>query len=178
MSEPVLFAAIFPPPEALETITAIQQELKQKLEGKGKLTWVAPERMHVTMFFLGAHKEEHAQEWVERALVARPKAFELQLTEISMKRHRFGDGHRSLFLSAEECKPLVAIARRLNWDVSKPPHLTLARFRKPIEPPSMAIEPITFLAKQIALVQSVKEGADFGYRTLKEWPLNVKQKQS
>ena len=172
-AEPVLFAAIFPSPAALASISALQAELRQLLTGK--ISWVHPERMHVTVFFLGPERgrgldfHDRIVTWALNEVGA--GAFDLELSGLGMMRQRFGDGHRSIFLSGERCKPLVDLAARINRASNRPPHLTPARFRHRMDLPGCDFPPLVFRAERIALVRSVRDGPDFGYRVLHEWEL-------
>jgi len=89
-------------------------------------------------------------------------AFDLELAGLGIMRHRFGDGHRSVFLSGEGCKPLVDLAGCINRDSNRPPHLTLGRFRQRLELPPVDCPGIVFRVERLALVKSIREGADFG----------------
>ena len=171
--EPVLFAAIFPPPDVLAAIASVQDEVRARLPGR--ITWVAPERMHVTVFYFGAERADGTAEverWVGWALdTVRAGAFELELSGLGIVRQRIGDGHRSILLDGGGCKPLCDLASRVNRDANRPPHLTLGRTRQRLALPALAAPRIAFRAERIVLVRSVRDGGERSYHRLREWEL-------
>jgi 2'-5' RNA ligase len=168
-----LFAAIFPPPAARAVLEQVQADLRRQVAER--VTWVVPERLHVTVFFFGDERLRGVEEidgMVRWALdVVGAGAFDLTLDGLGVLRHRVGDGHRSIHLDGGGCKPLVDLAGRINRSTNRPPHLTLGRTRARVALPALAVPPITFRAERIALVRSASEGTERGYRVLREWQL-------
>ncbi len=166
----VLFTAFFPPSEVLAQIIDVQTALRAHVEER--LTWVRPERMHVSVWFLGDAVPldglEPALDWATSNL---PAPFDITLEGLGTRRVRWGDGHRSIHIDGGGCESLVSIARRLNGEVNRPPHLTLARGRRAIVLPDLDSGRITFPAERLALVRSERDSTDAGYTVIREWNL-------
>ncbi len=72
-----LFVACELPAEALAALTQVQSELRER--GAGRLRWVRPEGIHLTLKFLGAVSPEKAQQVIEALATAITEPFTLNL---------------------------------------------------------------------------------------------------
>ncbi|MBL1150861.1 MAG: RNA 2',3'-cyclic phosphodiesterase [Fimbriimonadales bacterium] len=163
-----LFGGVFPDENGRNQAATVASALRELLHGKGR--WVKPEKLHITLKFFGDEASvEDAAEQIERA-VQDAKAFTLSLDSISA----FPNPSRGriLFLAASEDEALVSLCRRLDESDRDPkPHLTLARFERPVRVPQVDFEPIEYPVTELLLVQSVLSGPDAGYHVLRRWPL-------
>lgn len=133
-----LFIAVTPPPEVLEALGLARREL----EGRGlpRLRWVAPERLHLTLKFLGQTPPDRiddvAAAMEESAAALAP--IELRLAEWGTFGGRGGRAPRVLWVGLSgEVEALVGCAEAVDAALSargfepepRPfrPHLTLAR---------------------------------------------------
>jgi 2'-5' RNA ligase len=166
----VWFTAFFPPADVIDQLVAVQDRLRAHLDER--LTWVKPEHLHVTVWFLGREVEperlEAALAWGTRDL---PHRFEIELQGLGQRRVRRGDGHRSIFFNGGECEPLARFARLVNSDANRPPHLTLARGRRALTLPDVDSGRVVFSAERLALVSSKRDGRDTHYTVVREWGL-------
>jgi 2'-5' RNA ligase len=149
-----LFVACELPPEALEALARIQADLRER--GAGRLRWVRPEGIHLTLKFLGAVSPEKAQRVIDALSTAIVEPFTLAL-----RFDRLGSfgGRMRLHVIwvglAGDVEKLAALAETVEKALgslgfpreSRPfaPHLTLARV-----PDEMGIEERSRLADLIA----------------------------
>ena len=159
-----LFAAIFPPPDVLPSLAETAQAVGQ-LHTSAIL--VKPEKMHVTLQFFGDADPDECAEKVDAAVARYGESFELTLDHIDAFPLR--KTARVIFAGAQDPRPVVRLMKALD---SKRPHahLTLARLPKPRTVKLMRINPTTFKASRIVLVNSVL-GTDSKYEIIREWPL-------
>ncbi|MCH8275321.1 MAG: RNA 2',3'-cyclic phosphodiesterase [Armatimonadetes bacterium] len=164
-----LFAGIFPPQEALERVLEVQADLRRHV--RVRASWVRSERLHITIRFFGDDGDtEEAAQVVERA-VAGVQRFSVPLSTVggfpNVRRARVG------FLDSVGCEELVNLASALEEPGGREPHphLTLARFRRPVALPSVQFDPVVFEVEEVSLIHSVLGGTEPGYRTVGNWAL-------
>lgn len=159
---------MFPDENGRNRAASVASALRGLLHGKGR--WVKPEKLHITLKFFGDEASvEDAAEQIERAIMGVPR-FTLSLDSISA----FPNPSRGriLFLAASEDDLLVSFCRRFDESDRAPkPHLTLARFERPVRIPQIDFDPIEYPVLEVLLVQSVLSGPDAGYHVLQRWPL-------
>jgi 2'-5' RNA ligase len=169
-----LFVAIVPPAGAIATMAEAVESLRAATPGLG---WVAPNRWHVTLCFLGPH--EPNDELLQR-LARVAGHHERQAIHVSGA-GRFGD--RVLFAKlAGDLRPLAAgvtrAADRSGYQVQDRPfraHLTLARGRRTrvdLRPLVTALTTVSgpdWLVDELRLMRSGQPD----YETLDSWPLKT-----
>ncbi len=164
------------PRKALSDVTALLRS-----EAKG-LSWVSPERWHITLTFLGEVDEltmSRLSSRLERA-ARRTSTFELQLGAGGRFGHRVlyakvTQGHDQLIRLAERT---TAAARREGLEVSdasRQPHVTLARARIHTDLRSLAaaltdLHTPAWRVVDLTVVQSVL-GPKPRYKTIERFPL-------
>ncbi len=149
-----LFVACELPPEALDALGRIQSELRER--GAGRLRWVRPEGIHLTLKFLGSVAPDRAQRVIDALAPAIVEPFTLALRFDRLG--SFGGRMRlrviwvGLAGDVEELAALAATVEKALGPLGFPrenrpfaPHLTLARV-----PDETGIEERTRLADLIA----------------------------
>ena len=161
-----LFAAIFPPKSLLEPLAEIIENAKSSYAGG---TLVAPDRLHFTVRFFGEFDVRTAESIIEKAVVNQP-AFDVTMDHLgafpSLGRARV------LFLGTRDNPELGKLIANATAPGDRPPHahLTIARLKdqRRIEP--FEIQPLTFQADSVKLVDSIL-GREPRYEVLREWHL-------
>ena len=141
-----LFVAIELPPEWIEALASLQEQLRWPLEDAAgqRLRWVRPEAIHLTLKFLGEVAASR-RERIERALataVATPPGMSLRLGAVGAFSDRRGP--RVVWVAIEgETAPLAELAARVEGVLAtlgfpregRPfaPHLTLARVSEGVD---------------------------------------------
>ena len=149
-----LFVACELPPEALDALGRIQAELRER--GAGRLRWVRPEGIHLTLKFLGAVAPDRAQRVADALAAAIVEPFTLALRFDRLG--SFGGRMRlrvvwvGLAGDVEELAALAATVEKALGPLGFPrdsrpfaPHLTLARV-----PDEVGIEERSRLADLVA----------------------------
>jgi 2'-5' RNA ligase len=159
-----LFAAIFPPESVLPRISAVAKAVNIL---HTSAIAVKQEKMHVTLQFFGDADLEECSAKIDKAVALFPESFDVSLDHVDAFPLR--KTARVIFAGAENPEPIVRLMKAL---MTKRPHahLTLARLPKPRTVKLMQIEPITFRADRVVLVNSVL-GENAKYEILREWPL-------
>lgn len=178
-----LFVAIQPPEEVVAALARLRQRLARRLgEGRAGPRWVRPERMHLTLAFLGEVEPALVPELGRRleAAAARFAPFRLVLDRLGgFPPERPA---RVLFAEPAEPGPVPDLARAVRLAAAEAgcppkearfhPHLTLARAgRRRLEVPDLEPELPGFEVEEISLVHSILHGPDRGYETLAAAPL-------
>lgn len=148
---PRLFVAVWPPPDVIETLARLPRPEAPKVR------WTAPDRLHVTLRFLGEADEDAAADAL-RGLRASAAAITL-----GPGVERLGKG--VLMVPAQGAESLAAAAVAATGHLGQPPpdrpffgHLTVARFdRRPPPGYGPAVE-ASFTASEIALVRVGRSG--------------------
>lgn len=181
MPDAPLFFAIAAPDEVRSLAGRLQDEARRSL---GPARFAALEGLHITLAFLGPADAAEVPALLGLAgRVAGPsRGFTLRTA---------GTGGfprpartRILWLAFEPQPSLASLAERLRAALTaaqvpfdgKPflPHLTLARFREPVDlgrAAFPALQPVVFRAGAISLFQSVQEPQGMRYRLLGSAPL-------
>jgi 2'-5' RNA ligase len=149
-----LFVACELPPEARDALARVQADLREK--GAGRLRWVRPEGIHLTLKFLGAVAPDMAQRVTDAlaAAVVEPFTLDLRFDRLGS----FGGRMRLRVVwvgLAGDVEELVTLAETVEKALAPlgfprenrrfAPHLTLARV-----PDDMGIEERSRLADLIA----------------------------
>ncbi|MGA2285069.1 MAG: RNA 2',3'-cyclic phosphodiesterase [Dehalococcoidia bacterium] len=149
-----LFVACELPPDALEALTRVQSDLRER--GAGRLRWVRPEGIHLTLKFLGGVSPENAQRVIDAlaAAIVEPFTLNLRFDRLGSFGGRMrlrvlwiglaGDVEELASL-AETVETALAPLRFPRESRSFAPHLTLARV-----PDEMGIEDRSRLADLVA----------------------------
>jgi RNA 2',3'-cyclic 3'-phosphodiesterase len=162
------FIAIHLPEEVQEVLGAVAEELKPRVPGRA-ITWVKPERMHLTLRFLGdtPPSQIEALSAALDVVAAQHRPFALQLGQLGAfpteRRPRViwvglaGETGAAAALQ----KALDGVLVPLGWrpDSKKfSPHLTLGRVKREDErinlPWGQAVVPATFTVSEIHLMES------------------------
>jgi 2'-5' RNA ligase len=160
-----LFAAIFPPQDAVARISALQDRLRPVLTSRS--SWVRPEQLHITLRFFGDIASDVALSQVLDGIDGIAQ-FSITLDRVG----GFPSGHRArvLFCESSDCPQLVELSSRLGED-SDHPHLTLARFKVYESLPVRDVDPIRFTASDVVLVNSVQASGAHSYEIVQRWRL-------
>lgn len=159
---PRLFVAVWPSQEASEALAGLP---RPDLPG---VRWTAPERLHVTMRFLGDCREDDA--------VASLSALRLSSTEVILGPTVERLGRAVLVVPArgldELAAEIISVTRHIGQSPPDRPftaHLTVARYKG--RPPEGYAPPIhtAFTATEIALVRSDPPGT---YRNVATFALH------
>lgn len=162
------FIAIHLPAEVQEVLGAVGQELAPRVPDRA-VTWVKPDRMHLTLRFLGDTPVSRLDELAEMldAVAAQYRPFQLQLDRLGAfpneRRPRViwvglgGDVQDAAALQ----KALDAALIPLGWQPEgKPfsPHLTLGRVKRANDPIRLpwgkGVAPASFTVGEIYLMES------------------------
>lgn len=165
-----LFFALWPDRPAAEALAGLAAEVARKVDGKA----VPPEKVHLTLAFLGEVAEERAGDAASAAERLRVRPFGLAFDTLGWFR-----GARVAWIGCSDPDPrLVALQSRLAErlrdrgfaldDRPYAPHITLARKAgRPLL--SSAVEPIGWRVREVALVRS--EAGTGRYTTIGSWKL-------
>lgn len=148
---PRLFVAVWPPDEVLRELVAMP---RPEVDG---LRWTAPERLHVTLRFLGQCDEAEVQ-----AALAAARLPAAQVT-LGPRVKRLGRG--VLMVPAQGLGDLAAAVEAAVSLVGLPPpdhpftgHLTVARFKRKPPPGYRPALEASFAVNEIALVRTERSG--------------------
>ncbi len=149
-------------------------------------TWVAPNNMHLTLRFLGEVPEAQTTQLqaVGYAVAQSSESFNLTLTRLGA----FPSPRRARVLWAgtdKENPQFATLARRLEESVQRlgfppeekdpVPHVTLARFRPPVDlTPVLAgqvLAPLVVAARELTLMHSELRPQGPVYTPVARWPL-------
>ena len=148
---PRLFVAVWPPEDVIGTLAAIERP------AAAGVRWTKPERVHVTLRFLGECDEAGAADVLRSARLAAARVILGPAVE------RLGRG--VLIVPAQGLDELAASVIAATRHLGLPPpdrafrgHLTVARYRR--EPPPDHRQPLeaSFDVSEIALVRSDPPG--------------------
>jgi 2'-5' RNA ligase len=167
-----IFVAVVPPAAVVEALATAVRPLR---EAAPELAWVAPERWHVTLCFLGAVQPSAELRGRLERVAHRHPAQQVQVAGAG----RFGD--RVLFAKvAGELKPLatgvVRAAQRAGYETEDRPfraHLTLARGRRARADLRPLVAQLSELAGGPWLVDrlSLMRSQQPRYEVLDAWPI-------
>lgn len=158
-----LFAGIFPPATLLERLEEIARAVRL-LHPNAIL--VKPEKMHLTVRFFGRADLEETTQVLEAAMNGATR-FEVTLDHIDAFPNR--RMAHVVFCGVREPKQLEALMFAVGQRKPRA-HLTLARLASPRTVKKLGIEPLSFWAERICLVNSVL-GEEARYEVLREWSL-------
>ena len=156
-SMPRLFVAVWPPDDVLRKLAAMPRPV---VDG---LRWTKPERLHVTLRFLGQCEETEAAQALRRV------AFTPATVALGPTLKRLGRG--VVMLPVGGVDGIAAAVTEATAQIGQPPpkrrftgHMTMARFRR--DPPPSAWPPkdlptinASFTASHMALVRVEPDGA-------------------
>jgi 2'-5' RNA ligase len=175
-----IFFALRPPPDGVERIAALADQLKAS--GGLRARWLKPANYHITAHFLGSHVglPEDLLACARRAAgSARGAAFDVVLDRIDSFRGR--EQAPLILRAAPDAERALqsfwrALAAALIGNGLRPfverqftPHLTVAYSERALPQP-LPIEPIAWTAREFMLIDShVGEGR---HEELARWPLS------
>ena len=158
---PRLFVAVWPPDDVLRELVAMP---RPAVDG---LRWTKPERLHITLRFLGQCDEAEVQ-----AALAATRLPAAQVT-LGPRVKRLGRG--VLMIPAQGLDDLAAAVEAAISPVGLPPpdhpftgHLTVARFKRKPPPGCRPALEASFAAAEIALVRTEPSGS---YTNVKRFAL-------
>lgn len=168
-----LFFALWPEANARNNLIQTVNGLNSRVPAR----WIKPQKLHITLAFLGDVEEKQLNLAVAAADKVEAGGFELLLDRVE-----YWPGPKILCLTPTSATPLLEqlaadLAEHLQdagFDLEQRPyraHLTLARNASAL-PMEIPLErPIHWLASNFALVESRQERQGTVYATLKTWPL-------
>ena len=175
-----LFVAVFPPPEVQRALN----EAARSLIPNNAFRLTAPERIHLTLKFLGDVSGEDLDRTVGALapLSDDREPFDAATGDFgvfpSARRARVlwagvGEGSEALGALARDVEALlegVGFGREVRPYV---PHLTLGRARRPVgfDPEDARLPGLRFAVREVRLVESRPEGGGVTYSTLAGYPL-------
>jgi RNA 2',3'-cyclic 3'-phosphodiesterase len=169
-----LFLAIIPDAGTAERIHRLAGVLKRAHKFDGKL--IAPERLHISLFFLGGLPECHLLAAREAATGVRTEPFEVSFDRTAS--FRAGPGNRPFVLIGENgLRRLESFRRMLGVALTRSglrrvanttfmPHVTLLYDARGAD--EYPIQPIIWTVTEFVLIQSMR-----GHNHLARWPLRA-----
>ncbi len=177
---PRLFFALWPDDETRRELSALQRGLKRRFP---RARWIPPERLHLTLHFLGRLPLEQARRCRELARAVRGERFELRLERLGcFPRPRvlwLGPSRVVAALQSLQedlAGQLVAVGYRMQFNTYRP-HVTLARKVAALPQESLQPDglPIAWPARDFVLVESVDTPEGVAYRVVERYPLEVRR---
>ena len=179
-----IFIALDISAEAREKAADHIEKLKNKFPDL-RVGWEKPEKLHLTLKFLGATTEDQLKNISENLnpAASRIAPFELQITQPN------SFGTKILFFTVENKtgelsrlqKEIEQIYVKNNFPVENreyQPHLTIARVREPrwaknliVEHRQMKFEPVNFAVSEIIIYESVLQKNGSKYHAIEKIPL-------
>ncbi len=169
-----LFLAAVPDAGTAERIHRLAGVLKRAHKFDGKL--IAPERLHISLFFLGGLPERHIRVACEAATELRTESFEVSFDRTASFRGR--PGNRPFVLIGESgLRRLESFRRMLGTELTRSglrqvantnftPHVTLLYDARSVD--EYPIQPIFWTVTEFVLIHSMK-----GHDYLGRWPLQA-----
>ncbi|SRR6266496_5022556 len=169
-----LFLAAVPDAGTAERIHRLAGVLKRAHKFDGKL--IAPERLHISLFFLGGLPERHILAACEAATELWTEPFEVSFDRTASFRGR--PGNRPFVLIGESgLRRLESFRRMLGAELTRSglrqvantnftPHVTLLYDGRSVD--EHPIQPIFWTVTQFVLIRSMK-----GHDYLARWPLQA-----
>ncbi|QJD28767.1 RNA 2',3'-cyclic phosphodiesterase [Methylococcus geothermalis] len=165
-----LFFALWPDEEVRETLGKLLRSLRRTVRGR----WVEPDKLHLTLAFLGAVPPGRLPELAAMVECLDPPRFDLVLDRLECWRH-----NRVLCLGASQMPPLMLeLVRVLNsnlrdagFPIEQRPfraHLTLARKADAAWSTMPLKRPVTWPVECVTLVESRLSSAGPAYVVLAE----------
>ncbi|GGB90495.1 RNA 2',3'-cyclic phosphodiesterase [Marinobacterium zhoushanense] len=151
---------------AIELNEALQERIALRRPELRGLRWIAPERLHLTLAFIGPLPEPRLQLLDEALDLIRFKSFELKLDRIG------AFSKRTLWLGCEPCSELMQLHQQIRSTLqalavkvdTRPyqPHITIAYSRAPLTEQlivqldgELVPEPMTMRVDQFVLKNSI-----------------------
>ena len=170
-----LFFAVVPTAAARERIAAVVGQLR-RVHGDGG--WVAPDKWHVTLAYLGAWPQlpaglaERAAQAAAAVLAPAPEVRLDQLGDFPGLRRPWylgAEGSGGLWVLGHELRTCLGSAQ-VGFD-TRPlvAHLTVRRARAPV--PAAAIDPIAWTARELLLLRSSADAAAYPVLARRALPL-------
>ena len=170
-----LFLATIPDAETSARIHRLAGILKRAHQFSGKL--IAPNRLHVSLFFLGGLPEQDIRAVCAAAAEVRMEPFEVLFDRTASFRGKRGS--RPFVLVGDEGLQRLTSFRQMLGDAmlrrglrrvantNFTPHVTLLYDARGVE--EYPIEPISWIAREFVLIRSIK-----GHDCLARWPLEAR----
>lgn len=176
------FVAVFPPPEVQEALV----EAALALTSGGSFRPTPPERVHLTLKFLGDVRREDLDAAVEAltALTDFHGRFSVETENFgvfpSTRRARVlwagvGEGAQTLEALARDTETLLEGIGFRGEGGPYVPHLTLGRARRAVafDPGGARTPDLRFTVKEVRLVESRPDGGGVTYATVATFPLRT-----
>jgi 2'-5' RNA ligase len=177
-AQPQLFLAAVPNADTAERIYRLANALKRAHKFDGKI--IEPDRLHISLFFLGGSPNPIARMACEAAAEVRAPPFEVLFDRSASFRGRPGNrpfvllGDKGLDRLRSLRRTLgVAMARKGFRYLAKKdftPHVTLLYAERNVE--EYPIEPICWTVNEFVLIHSM-HGHMHGHVHLARWPLRA-----
>ena len=170
-----LFLAAIPDAGTATRIHKLAGVLKRAHQFSGKL--IEPERLHVSLFFLGGLSEQSIEAARAAAADVRMESFEVLFDRTASFRGKRGS--RPFVLVGDKGLQRLASFRQMLGDAmlrrglrrvantNFTPHVTLLYDARGVE--EYPIEPISWIAREFVLIRSIK-----GHDCLARWPLEAR----
>jgi RNA 2',3'-cyclic 3'-phosphodiesterase len=170
-----LFLATLPDAGTAARIHALASVLKRAHQFNGRLT--EPERLHVSLFFLGGLPEQAVEAAYAAATDVQMEPFEVLFDRTASFRGKRGS--RPFVLIGEKgLEQLVSFRRMLGGAMLRrglrrvahtnfTPHVTLLYDARAVE--EYPIEPVSWIVKEFVLIRSLR-----GHQHLARWPLEAR----
>ena len=167
-----LFFALWPGPAVRDALSAIARDVQAQCGGRA----TRPEKLHLTLFFLGDVERTRLAEVQAAAAARRAARFDLVLDRLGYFRRA-----RIAWLGAEDCPPaLTSLVARLTRNLARAgiegedrpyvPHITLAR-EAARQPGGIVFDPVIWPADAFVLVESVRGRSGPTYEIVERWQL-------
>ncbi|UPJ54228.1 RNA 2',3'-cyclic phosphodiesterase [Bradyrhizobium sp. 200] len=169
-----IFLAIVPDAGTVERIHRLASALKRAHKFDGKL--IAPERLHISLFFLGDVSERFIRAASEAAMQVQTEPFEVSFDRTASFRGR--PGNRPFVLIGENgLRRLESFRRMLGAALTRSglrraantnftPHVTLLYDARGVD--EHPVQPIFWTVTEFVLIRSMK-----GHEYLGRWPLRA-----
>ena len=179
-----LFIAIDLPNNVMESLSELQEKLKENMGEEDRISFVKTDNIHLTLKFLGEVKEDKIESIKERLRSVKYNKFKLSISEIGV----FPDNKpiRVIWVGVKEEEQLFELHKLIDFSMSKyfalerdfKGHMTLGRvkmlkewkgFSKQIK--TMKIEEHSFDVDRFQLVQSKLMPKGPEYTVIEEYNL-------
>jgi len=168
-----VFFALWPTVAESGALAAWQVSLKQLCGGRA----MRGETLHLTLVFIGGIERPRLE-----ALRLAAQEVSVESFELCFDRAHYWGRNKIVYASPDQVPPQLArLVNALEQSLAKHgfkfderernPHITLLRNARGTDVELKVVQPVTWQARDFALVESVPQGALMGYRVLDRFPL-------